>query len=46
VASGAEVLEGERAERVIVMPAGAVAGLGESGEPVQRRGGRAWVEIA
>ena len=46
VASGAEVLEGERAERVIVMPAGAVAGLGESGGPVQRRGGRAWVEIA
>ena len=46
VASGAAVLEGERAERVIVLPAAALAGAGEAGGRVERRGDMAWVEMA
>jgi hypothetical protein len=46
VASGAAVREGERAERVIVLPAAALGGAGEAGGRVERRGDMAWVEMA
>jgi hypothetical protein len=40
------VREGERAERVIVLPAAALAGATESGGRATRRGDMAWVELA
>ncbi len=46
VVSGAQVREGERAERVIVLPAAALGGIAEAGGKVEHRGDMAWVGMA
>jgi len=39
------VRSGERAERVVVLPAAALASEADAGGRVQRRGDMAWVDI-